>query len=261
MTALPILLPDGFAPLIKENDSVTIGQPIAQKFIKDEEIINIPKQLSISLSQAKKVVKKNPGERVKKGEVIALKKGFLGMQQEAVISRVEGIVTRYERDTGNLAIRTSRESLTEDIISPVDGIVSMCDNKKIVINTEKNVITGEKSAGTSGEGEVFILEESLSETNGEENTNLLYFLDSRAIGKIVVGGNLTRDVLVKGIGIGAIGIIGTNIADEDIAHILEKKMETPVIQIEVGKIEPLRLWSGKKAYLDAESKSIVLLHS
>src|SRR3712207_4352849 len=101
MTALPILLPYGFSPLVKQNDVITAGQKIAQNTAPQEEIINIAKELRISLRKAKKVLKKNPGDAIKQGEVIALKKKFFGIQKEAVISKINGTIVKYERDTGD----------------------------------------------------------------------------------------------------------------------------------------------------------------
>src|SRR5438309_2351910 len=92
-----------------------------------------------------------------------------------------------------------------------------------------------------------VLKKNPGDTLSEgEAANLLYYLDSSAIGKIIVGGLLPRDVLVKGIGMGAIGIIGSEIEEADIAYIAEKKLPTPVIQIDTDAVQRLITWKGKK---------------
>jgi len=256
MTALPIALPHGYIPDVKKGDVVKAGQVIAQKSETEEQVIHIVKELNISPAKARKALRKNPGDIISVGDVIAVKSGgFLGMQKESLLSRVEGTVARYERDTGTLAIKASYDTLTQKLISPVDGTVSLCDNEKIVINTSKNAAVGIKGQGAVGEGEIFILKESLQ----DNSDNLLYHLDSRAIGKIIVGGGLTREILIKGIGMGAAGIIAMQIADDDIAYVAHKKMQTPVVQAGPDAIKKLIEWKGKRVYLDGGSKSIIFL--
>jgi len=253
MTALPVFLPDGFFPVVKDGDVVAVGQVLAHKSAKQDEIINIPQVLSISLAQAKKVLKKNPGDQIEAGDTIAVKKNAFGVQQKNLISKVNGIITRYERDTGNLIIRTSYHTLTEKLVSPVDGIIALCDNKKIVIQTDKNVLTGKKGSGETGEGEIFILE--------SDSENVLYYLDSRAIDKVVVGGQFTREILVKAISLGAKGMIGTGIEDSDLEYLQQKGMQIPIIELDQEMIEKVIEWNDKRVYIEAPSKTIILLHS
>ena len=252
MTSLPISLPDGFIPSIQVGDQVAIGQIIATKQVRIEEIINIPRQLSLKRSQVKKVLKKIPGEEVMEGDIIAVKKSFFGTKNIILRSRVSGTVTRYERDSGNLVIKTGSSAPTdvENIISPVDGKAVLCNNREIVIDTDKNTITGNKAVGGKGEGVICKLE-----------TDDPYHLDSRTIGKIVLGGKFTREMLLKGIGIGVEGLVGTQINDEDLAHISEKNFQTPILEVTEQNLEKLIEWSGKKAFLDAQAKTIIFLHS
>jgi hypothetical protein len=252
MTSLPVLLPDGFHSLVSIGDTITVGQIIASKEEREEEIVNISTELSIPIGKVKNVLKKKPGDPISLGEVIAVKKSFLGFDQESLLSKVDGIISRYERNTGNLAIRTSGRSLTKNIISPVDGTIALCDNKTIVVTTDKDVVAGTKAIGKSITGEVFLL---------EDTANVLYHLDRRAIGKIVVGGNLTREVLTKAIGIGAIGIVGTSITDEDLDHISQKHQHVPILEIDTKAKEIVSTWKDKKIFLDSQSKTIIFLHT
>lgn len=259
MVSLPISLPDGFSPVVTVGDPIKVGETIAQKKIFNEDVINIPAELSVSVKKAKKLLTKKPGDPVQEQEIIAVKHGFLGFGRRLLRSRITGTVSRYERDTGHLVIQTSYEPLTENLVSPVDGTVALCDNEKIVINTDKNILMGTRGSGTTGDGELFILESSLNNEENYENANLLYFLDNRAVGKVIVGGCLPREVLVKGVGIGAKGIIGTRIADEDIAYLMQRRLSVPIIEIDPETVKKLQQWKGKKIFLDGDSKSIVLL--
>lgn len=252
MTSLPILLPYGFSPLVKQHDSVSAGQKIAENTAPQEEIINIARELGISLRSAKKVLKKNPGDAIAKGEIIAIKEKFFGMQKESVVSKITGTIIKYERDTGDLYIRTSYVNLTKEFVSPVDGVVTLCDNDKIVIAVDKNVVLGTNATEAKGEGEVYLFE-------GSNSPNQLFFLDSKATGKIIVALNLNRESLTKGIALGAIGFIGAEIEPRDIEYIRQKHATVPVIQIEQEALQKLTAWKNKKIYLDGQARSIILL--
>ena len=147
MISLPVQLPPGFTSLVTTGDTIRTGQTIAQKTTTNEQVINISEQLGIPIKKVKNVLKKNPGDEVKEGDVIAVKKGFLGFDSHRVISRVNGVVDRYQRDSGNLIIKTGSQVMMEKLVSPVDGTITLCDNKKIVIETEKNIALAQKGSG------------------------------------------------------------------------------------------------------------------
>ncbi len=249
MTALPILLPEGFLANVKADDQVVVGQVIASNKGPTDEIINIPKALGINRHQAKKTLKKIPGDLVNIGDIIAEKKSLFGTQKIVLRSKAAGTVTRFERDSGNLVIKTSLTSSTKDIISPVDGIIAMCDNSEIVINTDKNVVVGEMAQGGRVTGEIHVLTEDDS-----------YHLNANAIGKIAVSKNITREMISKGMGIGVGGMIGVGIEERDIEHLIEKKFQIPIIKIKEQDYNSIKQWSGKKVFMNPDSKSIIFLH-
>ncbi len=252
MTSLPFLLPYGYVSLVNQNDTITIGQIIAENRAPQEEIINIAQELGISLRKAKKLIQKNPGDPVRQGEIIAIKKSFFGVKKEAIVSKIDGIVIKYERETGNLFVRTSYNNLTNKFVSPVAGVVSLCDNEKIVISVEQNVVIGTNATEAQVEGDVFIFENSAA-------ANQLFLLDSKIIGKVVVAESLTREGITKGIAVGAAGFISTQIDPNDIEYVRQKHAHVPVMQIDQESLKTLTAWKNKKIYLDGQTRSIILL--
>lgn len=248
MTALPINLPEGFSPAIHEGEVVAIGQVIAKKQNPGTQNINIAQILNVKLSNVKKVLQKFPGEKIEKGDIIAIKKSILGTKKTVLKSNIDGTVMRYERNTGNLVVNTGMDSSTEEILSPIEGVAGICNNDKILINTEKNILSGRKSVGDLSTGEIFVLE-----------VDDMYRIDSGAIGKIIIGRNLNREILLKGIGIGASGLIGTSILDIDIDHIREKNFTTPVMEIDEESMHRLISSESKKIFMDARTNSIIFL--
>jgi hypothetical protein len=257
MTSLPIELPEGFVSLVTQGSSVATGQVIAQKEAPKDEIVNILQGLNISRRQAKKTLKKGPGDTIHPGDIVAVKKNFFGKVQTSIVSQITGEILRYERDTGDLVVRTIIEPSALEIISPVAGTITLCNNREIVIETKDAIVSGGVALGINGEGTLFILQESFGE---EESTadNALYYLDGRAEGKIVLVKTLTRDLLIKGDSIGASGFLSIEISDEDITYVREKDIQLPVLGVTEELVSRIHSWENKKVLIDIASKAIIL---
>jgi hypothetical protein len=249
MTSLPIVLPEGYVASVDVGDKVHAGEKIAAKSSSSDVRINILEELTTTRKKAKNLIKKIPGEKVDKGDIIAVKKSFFGADV-VLRSRVSGTIVRYERDSGDLVIKSASDTSSgnSDIVSPVEGIIKLCDNKKIVIDTDKNVLLAESAVGDEGKGEIFFL-------SGDDPHDL----GSGAIGKIIVGKKLSREMILKGIGIGAAGIVGAEIDDRDLEYLIVRKLNTPVAAVSNEILEKIREWSGKNAFIDGGAKSIILL--
>jgi hypothetical protein len=260
MTNLPVKLPPGYSPVVQEGQSVAIGQAIAQKIIKEQETINIAKAFSLPLSKATKTLKKFPGDQVKIGDILAVKKSFLGMDKEALVSKCEGVVLSYERGSGELVIRTGEQAETKELFSPVAGTVTMCNNEKIVIATDKDVVAADGGWGETAEGEVFVLQSSFASGDAELTIDSIAFqLDSRAIGKVVIAKKVNKDFLLKGIGIGAKSVIAIDIPEEDLSYVASKKFETPILSVNGESVSQLLSWEGRKVFVDGKAKAVILL--
>lgn len=253
MTALPIQLPPGYSLLVASGDNVTAGQILAEPQKGDEEIIEIPQMLGIPKEKVKNVLRKKPGDTVEEGDIIAQKNGFLGIDNDTIVSKVSGQVIRYERFTGNLIIQTSTQSRTTKIVSPVDGTVSLCNNEQIVIQTRKHVVQGTQGWGGKTRAKIFILEASFA----KDKTNVLYYLDNHAVGKIVVGNVFTRDMLIKSAGLGIKGIVCLQIAEEDREYIQSRQEQLPTIQVTDEGMKKVLHWQA--AALDGALQTILQL--
>lgn len=255
MTVLPIELPVGFTPSVSQGDTVTPGHILATKEVPQDEIVNIMQGLSLSRKDAKKALKKAPGEKIYPGDVIAVKKNVFGKVKSQIVSQISGIILRYERDTGNLHVRTDYEPSSLQIISPVAGKISLCNNKEIRIETENALVSTGVAMGETGEGALFVLKESFDE-NGSDNA--LYYLDSRAEGKIVFVNTISRDIIIKGDSIGAAGFLGVSIAIEEIEYLQNRKITLPVLEVIDELVLQLHAWENKKVKVDIASKAVIL---
>ncbi len=246
MISLPIPIPENFTPIVKAGDVVSVSSPIAEKKAKDEVIINLSEMLGVKSKNAGKYLLKNPGDEVRKEEVLAIVKGFWG--QKTLRSRVHGTITRYERDTSNLAVRLSGFSANEKMLSPVDGVIDLCDNEKITIQTSKHAALGTKGIGMSAKGDVYFFREKDA-----------YALTSEASGKIIVGKSFDSEIILKGSALDALGMIATDIKDDALKFLRSRNLNMPVLEVDIDVLLQLEKWNDKKIFMDGSLKSIVFL--
>ncbi|PIY94587.1 MAG: hypothetical protein COY68_01775 [Candidatus Levybacteria bacterium CG_4_10_14_0_8_um_filter_35_23] len=248
MALLPVLLPKGFKLKISVDSVVCAGDLLAYKNIGKEEVILLSKNLKISPSKVLKCLKKNLGDRIEKGEVLAEKKRIVGGKK--FISPFSGTITRLEESTGRLFILSQSEEKIKEIKSPVDGKVTFCDNDKIVLETEKESIPADKMSGSGIRGELFFLP-------GEEIRPEDIFGDLAK--KIILGKSFEKASLSKAFAIGVFGIIGEQIKNEDIDSFKEKEIKNPIFKVNLENFKKLIVNKGKQVYLDTDNKLIIIL--
>ncbi|OGH21562.1 MAG: hypothetical protein A2958_02425 [Candidatus Levybacteria bacterium RIFCSPLOWO2_01_FULL_38_13] len=252
MASLSIPLSNGFSPKVKKDDKVVVGQVIASRILKgkDQEV-NVSRILGLPASQISKVITKRPGDRIEEGEVIALKKGALGVGGKKVVSPVGGTLFGIDEEKGAIFIRSNLEEETQDLSSPVDGKILLCDNEKITIESDKDIVLAKEAAGEAEvQGEVH-------QIKGEDVDPKT--LDLKIKGKIVLGRFFSREALSKSIGLGALGIISENIKEEDLEEYIKRIVKTPVFLIDEKAFEEVSRHSGKKVYLSPLKKLIMFL--
>jgi hypothetical protein len=250
MTLLPVLLPEGYVAKVSANDKLTAGTIIAEKKSSGmEKIIHVSQILNFSPKDISKNLKKNLGDVILKGDVIAEKKGNLGAGSKKIISEFSGTIIKIDENTGDLVIReTGEEQGLETIVSPVDGIVDFCNNEKIVIKTDKDTILAQDGLGKEKEGELWYLEDSQ-----EEN------LSKEIEGRVLLVRTIDRVAVFKAIGLDANGIIAQDLENADFVDLSEKTIETPIMIVNDNDFKRLVKANGKKVYLGGKDKSIVIL--
>lgn len=261
MTRLPILIPEDFYPVVQINDKVTPHQTIAKRKVS-EQAINIAGLLSADSNSLRKMVKKNPGDQVAPGDVLAKKQTLLGLKHEAIHSKVAGQVARFERDSGTLVLsvdNTKADTISEkdQLFSPVEGTVTLCDNNEIVINTDQDVVIGTKGYGGIRDG--ILTSVITTDPASFDKTVMSDAIDGTIANKILLSGLVPQNTLVKALAIGIVGIITTQLTEEIITYLEEKNMHTPVIEIKKDDIQRLLTWAGKKICISGSTNVIMLL--
>lgn len=252
MTLLPVLLPEGFVPKVSVNDKLTAGQIIAEKKEKGiEEVIHVFQILRVPPQKIVKTLRKNLGDSVSKGDVLAIKKGRLRLGTKKIISEFSGTIVKIDEEKGDVLIHTGvgdKNLIT--IISPVDGIVDFCNNDKIVIKTERQTLLAKRAAGEEARGELFVLEDQEIDFSK---------ITAEVAKKIVLGKNFAKGSIFKVFALGALGVVGAQIGESDFEDLEEKGIKLPVVQIEEEDFDKLVKHKEKQVYLDPKNKSLVVL--
>ncbi|MBI4084838.1 MAG: hypothetical protein HY431_02930 [Candidatus Levybacteria bacterium] len=262
MSTLPIKFPPGFYPKVTKGDTVAIGQILAMKNKQTDEVVDLPAQLGIDVRDVPRTVKKNPGDSVVPGDILALKKELFG--EKKVISGAAGTVLRFERDKGILIIRVhggNRGTDTkETIVSPLDGAVILCNNEEIRIRSDSNGLVGKNGIGPGVEGELVKANGLSRSKSGDEDDVIAADLTADQIGKIIIGGVFNREVLSKASAMGILGVIASEILEEDLAFLTEKDLPLTAVVFSKEDVQKIAERVGKRVFLNGQGKTVLFLH-
>lgn len=235
---------------VSANDKIAVGKIIAEKRSSGiEKVIHLSQIFGLLPKDISKTLKKHLGDGILKGDVLAEKKGNLGMGSKKIISEFSGTIIRINEESGDLIIHEAGEEAgLVTLVSPVDGTVDFCDNEKIVIKTDKDAILAEDGLGKEKEGELLYLENAQEEHLSREIEE-----------KIVLTKTIDRVAIFKAIGLDSAGIITQNLEGIDFIELSGKNIETPIMILNEDNFKRLVKAKGKKVYLGGKDKSIVIL--
>jgi hypothetical protein len=171
----------------------------------------LEEKVSIGLS---KYMLKKIGESVEKGEVIARRRGFLGLFQRECRSPVSGTLEYFSDVTGQILVREPPYPLS--LMAYIPGkVIQVLPRMGVVIETSAAIIQGIFGVGGETHGEIKVLVESPDEVLSASN------ITSDCSGKIVVGGSLAEgSALKRAVEVGVKGIVVGGIANEDLSSFL-----------------------------------------
>lgn len=269
MASLPINIPTNFDILVKKGDRVHLGQVLARysssltdaTTLQDttECVVNIAREFNVPLSVVRKYLKKSPGEVLHKGDLLASKSSIFSLKKDNLISTVEGIILRFERDTGNLVIRiksydnSNNVTITSNpqmIVSPLDGIVTVCNNDAVVIEGEDNIFQG--TSGSVGKTQGVL--STVHFKKGAETQSSDLGAEDR--GKILLVARIDREALAKAGALDIAGIIASNIDDSNIAYLHERNIILPVVVVSEDIAEKLAKFDRENVFVNADARII-----
>ncbi|MBI3109855.1 hypothetical protein HYZ06_02325 [Candidatus Daviesbacteria bacterium] len=231
---------------------------------------NLSKSLSVSPKEVKKYLKREVGQKIYKGELLAYKNQSFFGGKKIVISPSDGILEFFNELTGELRLNFLPKKV--DLPAAVYGVVEEVDPARgdMIIATQISRIYGMFGTGRSRDG-ILNFVGSRDEMIGESK---IFATDSD---QILVGGSLIyKEAISKAISSGVSGIITGGINSKDYKGmvggrlIFPKKLETDIgISVIVCEgfgpaplgediYEVLQKYNGKFALLDGNHAIINL---
>lgn len=172
-------------------------------------IVNLSKELGVSPEKAPSYLKRQIGQTIFQGELLAQKTGLINFGKKNIIAPEDGVLDFYDATNGTLKIKLSVKK--SKLVSGVYGIVDSVNQKtrEIIIRTQATSIYGILGSGKEREGILKVLGPAEAFINGKQ-------ISADLKGKIIVGGSLIfPNTLISAMGVGVSGIItgGVNVAD------------------------------------------------
>lgn len=168
--------------------------------------ISLAKKLGVSVKDAPKYLSKQIGQRIFKGELLALKKGIFG--KKVIISPTDCIIDSYSDKTGELQLKflPKQMPMTAGVYGIVDGIEPI--SGEVIIKTMATQVFGVYGSGKERSGFLHILATPGLIHPSQINADL-----SQKI--LLVNGLIFGEALRKCVGYGVNGIItgGINLSD------------------------------------------------
>ena len=196
-------------PTVKVGQSVNDAEIIAHCEVSaGQRLIKVGHYLGVSGKDTIKYLTRKIGDRIYEGEILARKKGVLGVGKKEIKSPVDGLLSEID-DRGDLILKFLPRPVR--LLAGASGVVKEVTEAKISIETTGIRIHGFVSLGRQREGIITVV--------GNPTEFILPTkITSDVKGKILVGGALIeKSALEKAVTLGAEGIItaGVNFRDFD----------------------------------------------
>jgi len=211
------VLPIEGTVFLKVGDQVGFDTVVARSKIPgDPQMINIAETLGVDPGMIDGFLKKKPGDRVKKGEIIAQDKALFGLIKRFVYSPIDGQIETLSDVTGQAIIR--EDPIDIEVDSYIQGKVSrVIAGKGVDVTTNAAIVQGIFGIGGESFGDLSMAVDSPSERLAPEK------ITEKHKDKIIVGGSfVSEEAFLKAKSVGARGIIVGGIDVEELIDIIKE---------------------------------------
>jgi len=175
---------------------------------------NIANKLNIEPADIKDFMKKEKGDPIKKGEIIAETNGIFGLFKSVVNAPIDGTLDSFSHITGQAILREN--PIPVAVNAYINGVVDeIIADEGVVVKTQAAFIQGIFGIGGERRGELKIVTSAQDIPIEEE------IIDENCKDKIIVGGSfLTYSAFKEAIKIGVKGIVVGGFNYNDIKKII-----------------------------------------
>lgn len=217
---------------VKVGDVVHYDTVVAKAQISgDPEIVKVAALLGFASkpSDLPAYMKKEVGDKVEKGEVIAGYSVLFGLLKKWATSPIDGIIESASTVTGQVVIRGSPIPIEVEAYIP-GKVVEVLPREGAVVETNAAFIQGIFGVGGEIHGHIKMSVESSDEELTADRIN------SEDKGAVLIGGSMvTLEAIKKGVKVGASCIVAGGIRHEDITKFMGEEIGVAITgQEDVG---------------------------
>ena len=200
---------------VKKGQKVKANDIVAAASLPGEvHMVKAAQKLGAVANELPQYTTVKAGDKIKKGQVIAKKKGFLGLWTETVKSPVKGSIESISEVTGQMVLRGAPTPI--NLLAYISGeIIDVVKDEGVVIKTNGAFVQGIFGIGGERMGHIKVL------VDGPEDHATVDMLDESMKDKIlVVGSYVDFGFIKKASAIGVKGIVTAGIDDRDLKRLL-----------------------------------------
>lgn len=199
-TVLAYRLPKGSKVEVSVGQEVREGDCLAKTLVSKETLsFPLSSILHVSPKKVSWCLIKKPGEDIKKGDLVAFKKGFLGLFSKKFHSTIDGKIDRLDGESGDLFIKLDPTEVP--FLSDVTGRVSEVEEDLVSVEFKAHEIDSDSFYKGKKVGKLELI------TISAEHDSL-DCLEASQSGKILaVDGEVGRDFLFKASALGVSALI------------------------------------------------------
>jgi len=176
--------------------------------------VNVANILGVLPDDLERFMLIKQGGRSKKGEPIAMSKGFFGLFKSVCDSPADGTIENISKITGQVLVRGAPMPVSVDAY--IDGtVVEVIEQEGVVLETQGAFVQGIFGIGGEACGTIRMVCDSPGALMDRSS------IPDDCKGQILVGGSLvTSDAIKRVIELGAFGIVVGGLADQDLRDFL-----------------------------------------
>lgn len=201
--------------LVKVGDRVSPSDVIAEaELLGPLTTIRVADRLGIEPRMLPQAMRKQVGDSIQKGEVLAEVRSFFGLLKAQVESPTDGTIEFISDVTGNVGIRHPPTPI--QVLAHIRGVVTkVIEGEGAIVETRGALIQGIFGIGGEAVGEIAIIAKSPDEDVAVSR------LEDEHRGKVLICGSVARYELLRAAReVGAVGIVAGGIIDSDLTHLL-----------------------------------------
>lgn len=245
---IEIPLPKKVKLFVKKGENVEKGQLIASGE-KDGELkeFDLAKILIVSPKNVGKFLKCSLGSKVTEGQVIAEKKGMLGLRNQIFKSSVSGVLEALT-EKGVLKIKTSGKK--KEVFSPVKGKINNITPEKAEVEFTGFCLKGSRGFGRRAWGNLKIFK--------KEEVDLRDLTSELSGSILIIPGKISSGFYHKACALGILGLVAGDVSGgltfDDLIILLAGEKNGFISE---ETLNELKQHEGKQAHISGEEKSLI----